>query len=261
MKTDDTRLRFWAISRILPTLALIPFLSAAINAGPQVSLPETEFNFGQMPMSSIVQHTFWIHSTGDDTVFIDTIITGCGCTTIPLERTFLPPGDSMRFTAEFDSKGFRGSVVKRPSFRLRGDTTSYGVKFYAYVVTRPQERSPLDVSPTFFDYSNITGEKTQKVVFGLKNTGDVDISLSIVDSPQDIIAIRIPDSLKVGQQGPGMISLLPDFQYRDFTTSLTIEVNNSAMYRVTIPLFRRTESSDSTGPVNRANDSTQTTGP
>lgn len=257
IKSFHNRLACSAASALLMTA----LMSSAGQADPQVSLPEREFNFGKMPMNSKVLHTFWIHSTGSDTVFIDTIMTGCGCTTIPLEKTFLPPGDSMRFTAEFDSKGFRGSVVKRPSFRIRGDTTSYGVKFYAYVVTNPEELEPLAVSPTFFDYSNITGEKTQKVVFGLKNTGLVDISLSVVDSPEDIVAIRIPDSLKVGERGPGVITLLPDYQYRDFTSSVTIEINQSDMYRITIPLFRRTETADSTTADGQSADTAKSTEP
>lgn len=252
LKSLHTRLT----GRISLALLMTALMSSAGQADPQVSLPEREFNFGMMPMNSMVMHTFWIHSTGSDTIFIDTVMTGCGCTTIPLEKTFLPPGDSMRFTAEFDSKGFRGSVVKRPSFRIRGDTTSYGVKFYAYVVTDPEELSPLAVTPTFFDYSNITGEKTQQVVFGMKNTGLVDISLSVVDSPEDIVAIRIPDSLKVGERGPGVITLLPDYLYQDFAASLTIEINQSDMYRITIPLFRRTESTDSTTSNGQPADST-----
>ena len=102
-------------------------------------------------------------------------------------------------------------------------------------------------------------DKTQKVAFGLKNTSDVDIRLSVVDSPADVVAIIIPDSLKAGERGPGVISLLPDYQFRDFSASLTIEVNQSDLYRVTIPLFRRTESADSSGSEDPVADSTRTT--
>ncbi|MFQ5607433.1 MAG: DUF1573 domain-containing protein, partial [Candidatus Zixiibacteriota bacterium] len=235
--------RMFRLAMVAVALGALP---GAVSAEPQVTIPETEFNFGRMPMSSIVAHTFWVHSTGGDTVFIDTVISGCGCTTIPLERTVLPPGDSVPFVTRFDSKGFRGSVVKRPYFRIRGDTTGHAVKFYAYVVTAPDQAFPLAVSPPVFNYTQMLGEKSENVAFGLRNMTDLDISLMVVDQPDDALTLTLPDSIKAGESAPAVISLLPEYQFKEFNASVTIEINKNDLHRVSIPLFRRVRKADST---------------
>lgn len=41
-----------------------------VQAAPRLTIPETEFDFGFAPQNSKLTHTFWLHSTGDDTLKI-----------------------------------------------------------------------------------------------------------------------------------------------------------------------------------------------
>ena len=44
--------------------------------GPQLTIPESIFEFGYVPQYSTISHVFWLHSTGDDTLRILKIVPG-----------------------------------------------------------------------------------------------------------------------------------------------------------------------------------------
>jgi hypothetical protein len=44
--------------------------------GPKLSIPDSTFDFGNTPTVSTVSHTFWLYSTGDDTLRITRINPG-----------------------------------------------------------------------------------------------------------------------------------------------------------------------------------------
>lgn len=204
--------------------------------GSVVSVPGSEFNFGLMPQSSTVSHTFWIHSNSADTLTVDTVVSSCGCTSIPLDNPTLLPGDSLALTMEFRSHGFRGPIGKRPYFRLVGDTTSHFLKFYARIVEDPAELYPLASYPPILDFTVYSPQQTDTKPFALKNSAEEAIAISIVDFPADLIQISVPDSLQPGEIYEGLVSLKPGVLGTGFKKSITFEVNQSALYRLSLPL-------------------------
>jgi len=44
--------------------------------GPRLSFRDTLFEFGYAPQNSTVSHTFWLYSTGTDTVEIHHVVPG-----------------------------------------------------------------------------------------------------------------------------------------------------------------------------------------
>jgi len=56
---------------ITTTVILLVFLATSTAlAQPQLTIPETEFDFGYVPQHSKISHAFWLHSTGQDTLRI-----------------------------------------------------------------------------------------------------------------------------------------------------------------------------------------------
>ncbi|MBU0982709.1 MAG: DUF1573 domain-containing protein [candidate division Zixibacteria bacterium] len=56
---------------LITTLLFVGLLAvASANAAPRLTVPVSEFDFGYVPQNSNVSHTFWLHSTGDDTLRI-----------------------------------------------------------------------------------------------------------------------------------------------------------------------------------------------
>jgi len=59
------------IKRTIPVTIIVIFLlscTARGDDGPQLSLPDSIFDFGYVTAGTTVEHTFWLHSTGTDTL-------------------------------------------------------------------------------------------------------------------------------------------------------------------------------------------------
>ncbi|UCD63286.1 MAG: DUF1573 domain-containing protein [Candidatus Zixiibacteriota bacterium] len=64
---------------ILLTLTLtvvLAFAGSSALGGPNMSIPETDFDFGYVPQQAKVSHYFWLHSTGDSTLVIEKVVPG-----------------------------------------------------------------------------------------------------------------------------------------------------------------------------------------
>ncbi len=225
---------------ILGIAMLLTFIAGNVTASGTITFDHAEFNFGQMPVNGASSHTFWIHTAGTDTVVIDTVVPGCGCTTIPLSKRTLAPGDSVAFEVVFDSKGLIGSVAKRPGVKVRGDTTLHSVKFYASVVTKEDQYFPLAIMPPMFALPEKEARAGEKFPFQLHNLSDEDVSVDIIDFPAELFAVDLPDSIAAGETVTGHFSLLPGFpEGEDIYKSITFELNHSQLYRLTAPIVMK----------------------
>ena len=45
-------------------------------AAPRLTIPQTDFNFGNVPQNAKIAHVFWLHSTGDDSLKILKVVPG-----------------------------------------------------------------------------------------------------------------------------------------------------------------------------------------
>lgn len=43
---------------------------------PELTIPDTLFNFGFVPQNSVIAHAFWLKSTGNDTLRIIQVVPG-----------------------------------------------------------------------------------------------------------------------------------------------------------------------------------------
>ncbi|MFQ5607435.1 MAG: hypothetical protein ACE5GA_05770 [Candidatus Zixiibacteriota bacterium] len=60
----------------LPGLALAALLAGLAAAEPNLTIPESIFDFGYAPQKSKLTHVFWLKSTGDDSLVIGKIVPG-----------------------------------------------------------------------------------------------------------------------------------------------------------------------------------------
>jgi len=58
------------ISVAVKLLLLIMILQVLAFAGPKLTIPQSEFDFGFVPQAAKISHDFWLYSTGDDTLKI-----------------------------------------------------------------------------------------------------------------------------------------------------------------------------------------------
>ena len=92
----------------------IPFLSAG-QPQPEISIPESFYDFRGVSAKAVVNHKFIIRNTGEAPLTISRAYTTCGCTTADISARVIPPGKlavvSVRFDAGFHDT--RGQTVNR----------------------------------------------------------------------------------------------------------------------------------------------------
>ena len=233
----------------LTTLALA-LLVVTVSATPRMQMNEDKFNFGYAPQNSRISHTFWIKSTGDDTLLITKVIPGCGCTQAPLEKDVLAPGDSTRLQILFKTGHYTNHVAKSPRIETNADQIPKSIRIESYVVSRPDSTFPLVISPYKLDISQF-GEKTRdEMTFKVTNVSDKPLELSVIDKSVDKFDVKLPKSVGPGATVEGKLKLSDDAVLSEFENSLTIEVNDEQHSRFTVPVKRAMPTVSSTQPTN-----------
>ena len=51
-------------------LVVLVILASGLQAAPKMTIPVNEFDFGYAPQHSKLSHTFWLYSTGTDSLKI-----------------------------------------------------------------------------------------------------------------------------------------------------------------------------------------------
>lgn len=60
----------------LLVLLLVVMVASLAQAAPHLTIRDATFDFGFVPQHSKISHTFWLLSTGDDTLKITKIVPG-----------------------------------------------------------------------------------------------------------------------------------------------------------------------------------------
>ena len=95
-------------------MAVLLGLAAVAAALPQaqghIELNATEFDFGTVPNTGPVSHTFQVRNAGQGALRIDGVSTSCGCTTARVAFTELAPGESTDLTVTCDPLAHDGAL-------------------------------------------------------------------------------------------------------------------------------------------------------
>jgi rhodanese-related sulfurtransferase len=82
-------------------------LGLVVWAGPQLQVDPQVYDFGSVYEGYLVEASFTLTNVGDEPLtFSRQPGTSCGCTSAPLPKLELAPGESMQLVAYFDSTGF-----------------------------------------------------------------------------------------------------------------------------------------------------------
>lgn len=102
-------MRTWFVAG--STVLFLAFLAAA---GPSLQVEPTVYRFGEVTEGILVRAVFVLTNVGDaPLVFPRQPHTSCGCTSAPLPKEELLPGESMELVVLFDSTGFGGRKIAR----------------------------------------------------------------------------------------------------------------------------------------------------
>jgi len=197
------------------------------------------FDFGSIPDQSTVKHSFWFKSVGTDTVRISKIATTCQCTTMPLTRDWVAPGDSMLVSVFWELGRRIGKVGQYPSALLVDDPKPHYMSLIGQVVKNPNQGRPVSISPYKGELARTATRSIDSVGFILTNHGDEDLTVNVVSPPPDECFVSFPGLIPAGGQAAGHIKLKPEFSDGEFMSSVTLEFEGEIKSRLTIPIRRK----------------------
>ena len=226
----------------LLSILVVVALYGVASAGSSLRVSNSHYDFGWMPYNSTVVHYFWFKSVGNDTLHIDPVNTRSDVARMPLEQTWLAPGDSMKVAAYWDT-GSKGQAVER---RMIVVTDSYvddpqELLLKGIAVVKPDSLRPVLILPYKLEFSRLGAMSIDSISFVMTNYSDRDFELELVSVLPDEVEIFIPDSLGAREEKTGYVKVIPSFQNSEFLTSITIQLTNATNYqkRITIPIRRK----------------------
>ncbi|MGM0581203.1 MAG: DUF1573 domain-containing protein [Bacteroidota bacterium] len=90
-----------------------PMTEEELANAPHIKFETLEYDFGHIDEGDKLSHSFKFTNTGKDTLNIRKTKTTCGCTVSELEKMDYSPNESGEIKISFDSKGRRGTQIKR----------------------------------------------------------------------------------------------------------------------------------------------------
>ncbi|MGH8015761.1 MAG: DUF1573 domain-containing protein, partial [Candidatus Zixiibacteriota bacterium] len=115
-----------------------------------VSRPEN-FDFGFSILNSVIVHKTKLKSVGTETVKIKKVETGCSCTTMPLARNEIAPGDSLEVEIRWDTGRTHGPVKRYPRIYYEGAEEPLRLGLFTNVVNIPDTNLAVSVLPYRFE--------------------------------------------------------------------------------------------------------------
>jgi rhodanese-related sulfurtransferase len=109
------------IRSLTGTVMAILALGIAAAAAPEIHVDSDTYDFGTIVEGFAVEHTFVLSNVGDETLIIDRVYAGCGCTTTALATKELEPGESVELHAVVNTSGFGGTDVSKPIYVYSND--------------------------------------------------------------------------------------------------------------------------------------------
>lgn len=158
----------------------------------------------------------------------------------------LAVGDSTEIELVFNSGRYKGNVRNSANVMLNDTTASIvRISFAAGVVVNPDSTFPLVISPPYLDFSPVEGKKVMENKVKIKNVSQEEIKLKVVDSPVGFFKIRFSnEKIKPSKEIDLEVRLNRDLKEDSFKKSITVELDDKAKTRFSIPVKRETKTQE-----------------
>ena len=225
---------------IVLTAALVMFLSGSTFSQAALEILDSDFDFGKVPQKSTITHYFWFKSVGTDTLRIRKIKTGCSCATMPMERDWIAPGDSLLVGILWDTERRSGNMGRYPYIFTNAREDAYRLSLVGSAQTRLDGKSsPVAISPYKWELSRIAQKSIDSVAFTIHNNQENDMTLEVLSFPVNECEIVLPDTLKAGSDNYGYVKVRDGFSDSEFKRSITFRLSDEKHTIYTVPIRRK----------------------
>ena len=208
---------------------LMVFASLA-NARPELEMSPDQFDFGAVAPNATVRFTGWLHSVGDDTLRIESVKTGCGCTQVEQLPEFLPPGDSAQLVVDWQTRAAVGELSTRVYLFTSAQSTPLTLDLQAVGGT-------AGYPPAIFLG---TPERPKETAHNLvlRSESDEDLAIEVLAGADEAFEFVLPDTLPANDVAVGRVWLADAYNDGPFERSVTLALSRDGEVRsrLTIPV-------------------------
>ena len=227
------------------TLLLASVIINGQESKPKISVPNDNFDFGDITEGQIVDHSFTIYNTGEKTLEIQRVRASCGCTAAKPDKDKLEPGDSTYLKVSFNSTRRMGKQRKYVYvFSNDPEVPQMRVAFTANVkakdmgFNKPETGPKLLLTSTQHNFGKVKEGEVVSYQVRFKNTGNAELDISRVKSSCGCTAtVLSKKELKPGEIGTLDIKLDTSGREGQFVRTVTLYSNDSHNPNQTITLY------------------------
>lgn len=223
---------------LLTALAAILIPAAVAYAAPRLTILDNEFDFGYSPQNCEIAHSFWLHSTGNDSLKIMKVTPGCSCTQAPLQKNMLAAGDSTQLEVIFSTGHYYNQVTKMPRIQTNEGPPDKFVRITTYIQPNPDSMYPIVIKPFKLDLSKIGENGSNEVTFSVHNRTAQLLKLAMIAAPTDCMEISLPKEIPAGKSVEGTVKIKKEFLQKQILKSFTFQLNDEHKTRFTVPVNR-----------------------
>lgn len=204
-----------------------------VFAAPKLKIDSTHFDFGYTPEGLPVVHKYRAYNVGTDTLRISRVRPSCGCTSVPVAKKILPPGDSTDLELRFDTKRFKGQISKSAAVE---SNDSSQVDLQLHFTARVGLWEGVIVTNHSQIYLDTLGKTEQTIT--LKNTSVAPYKISVASPVADFMVMEL-SSMDIPAKGEVALTFrtTPKTPIGEYNTSVTLHFDGPQPQNVSIPIY------------------------
>ena len=236
---------FWKTSSVRGYIIFISVVLLTSSAFAQkgelsrarISFSETMWDFGYVPKTGKVIHTYQVKNIGQDTLIIGKVRTSCGCATTPLSRERIAPGESADMKVIFDPEKLIGGDQTTRKLQVVSNDPMDPIAEVRFTAKLGKTNSLVKIYPAGINFDTVSQDAGAARTVMLENISGEKLFMELIEGPADGVDIELPDnSLDPGEKVQITLRLKEGASLGNLHTSVTLDFECSKIVRVSIPI-------------------------
>jgi hypothetical protein len=206
-------------------------------SGGKISFSETMWDFGHVPKTGIVSHTYLIKNIGADTLIIVKVRTTCGCTTTPLTQQKLAPNQTTDMKVFFDP---RKIVVSEATKKLQviSSDSIYPIAEVEFTAKIGTSSSLVKLTPTEINFDTVTLGAEEMRSIKIENISGEKLFIKLIEGFKENVDLDLKNkTFKPGEKIELVFKLKKDAALGNISSSVTLDFEGTKIARVSIPIL------------------------
>ncbi|MBD3234232.1 MAG: DUF1573 domain-containing protein [candidate division Zixibacteria bacterium] len=204
--------------------------------GGKIAFDTEAWDFGYSPGNALVRHIFTIKNNGEEDLRILKVKPTCGCTSAPLKKKVLAPGEQTELDVGFKTLRFKGAVEKH--IKITSSDPENGDVKLAFTAIVDEPHPVLRIYPDKFDFVQIKEGESAEQHVNITNITVQPAKLYYVDTPsRDYLEYELEkNELQPGETAKLNVKIKENAPNGVLRESITFALESEDSARISVPI-------------------------